>query len=293
MKKSQHTLQRHSTVSIVIPVYNEAEALESCLAAIAAQTVRPYEVIVVDNNSTDESALVAARFPFVTILHEPRQGVVYARDKGFNAASGAIIGRIDADTRIAPDWVATVQALFADTQIVATSGRMRYGDIAFERTVNGIEAVVRAWLARRMRRAMFLQGANMALRHSGWQKVKPLLCYDADMHEDFDLALHLQQLSLGRVTYTPALEATISARRLGSGFFSFCVYAWLNPKTYALHGVWQRVYMYPVVIAVIILYGLLGAFYKAYDPRLGRARLGRIFESEQQARRVNPATFRE
>ncbi|HYH36312.1 MAG TPA: glycosyltransferase family A protein, partial [Candidatus Saccharimonadales bacterium] len=81
-------------VSIVIPVYNEAARLALCLEAIAGQTVVPHEVIVVDNNSTDDTRLVASRFDFVEILHEPRQGVVHARNRGFNAARGEIIARI-------------------------------------------------------------------------------------------------------------------------------------------------------------------------------------------------------
>jgi glycosyltransferase involved in cell wall biosynthesis len=93
-------------VSLVIPVYNEESHLRGCLDAIAAQTVQPLEVIVVDNNSNDGTAAIAAAYPFVTLITIARQGVVYARDAGFDAAKGEIIGRIDADTHIAPDWLA-------------------------------------------------------------------------------------------------------------------------------------------------------------------------------------------
>jgi len=56
-------------ISIIIPAYNEERYLGRCLDAIAAQSVRPYEVIVVDNNSSDDTAKVAQRYPFVTLLH--------------------------------------------------------------------------------------------------------------------------------------------------------------------------------------------------------------------------------
>ncbi|HPG37472.1 MAG TPA: glycosyltransferase family A protein, partial [Candidatus Saccharibacteria bacterium] len=96
---------KNPRISVVIPVYNEAAALPACLEALAGQTAPPFEVLVVDNNSTDDSVLVAARYPFVTVLHEKRQGVLHARSLGFTAARGDIIGRIDADTEVAPDWI--------------------------------------------------------------------------------------------------------------------------------------------------------------------------------------------
>ena len=100
------------TLSIVIPAYNEENHLKTCLDSIAAQIDRPEEVIVVDNNSTDKTALIAQSYPFVTLLKEPRQGVVFARDKGFNAAKSQIIGRIDADSVLPPDWVTKVKEFY-------------------------------------------------------------------------------------------------------------------------------------------------------------------------------------
>src|SRR5688500_17107775 len=90
--------------SVVIPVYNEADSLDLCLSAIAAQTTQPFEVIVVDNNSTDTTAEIAASYPFVRLVYESRQGVVHARNTGFNLAQGDIIARIDADTVIESGW---------------------------------------------------------------------------------------------------------------------------------------------------------------------------------------------
>jgi glycosyltransferase involved in cell wall biosynthesis len=59
-------------VSIVIPVYNEADHLDACLAAIGSQATPAFEVLVVDNNSSDASVAVAQAYKFVTILREPK-----------------------------------------------------------------------------------------------------------------------------------------------------------------------------------------------------------------------------
>src|SRR5690349_12508105 len=102
----------HIRVSIVIPAYNEEFHLRSCLQAIADQSQPVHEVIVVDNNSSDQTAKVAATYPFVKVIHEPRQGRVFARNAGFNAATGDVVGRIDADIILPVDWVAHVQHFY-------------------------------------------------------------------------------------------------------------------------------------------------------------------------------------
>ena len=55
-------------VSVIIPAWNEAKHIGDCLRSVAAQSLQPDEVIVVDNKSTDDTAKIAASFPFVTVL---------------------------------------------------------------------------------------------------------------------------------------------------------------------------------------------------------------------------------
>src|SRR5688572_18255306 len=121
---------KNPSVSIVIPAFNEESHLRECLESIARQTVQPFEVIVVDNNSTDATAIIAGSFPFATLITEKRQGVMYARDCGFDAACGEIIGRLDADSVIAANWVETVQKLFAaDQDLSAATGTVQYREV--------------------------------------------------------------------------------------------------------------------------------------------------------------------
>src|SRR4051812_20611833 len=99
-------------ISIVIPVYNEVDNLRACLDAISRQDQAPHEVIVVDNNSSDASAQIAVSYSFVTLIKEMKQGVVHARNTGFDAVSGEVIGRIDADTIIPNDWTIQIAQIF-------------------------------------------------------------------------------------------------------------------------------------------------------------------------------------
>src|SRR5665213_891128 len=234
------------TVSIVIPVYHEAEHLGSCLEAIARQTVTPDEVIVVDNNSSDRTAAIAQFYPFVTVLRERRQGVVHARNRGFNAASGDIIGRIDADSLLPPDWTATVQQIFsADAHLAAVTGSVCYYGLALSWLLDTFDLRIRRRMARLLGREVALQGANMALRRSAWLKVRSQVCQKRGMHEDYDLAIHLNGNGQ-KVMFEEGLSVAIDCRRLESNWQEFCTYAWLSPKTYAQHGLKSQRHMYPV-----------------------------------------------
>ncbi len=188
MKKTQAL-----SVSIVIPVYNEEDHIEATLKSIAKQTVKPAEVIVVDNNSTDATVKIAKQFPFARIVTEKRQGRAYARNAGFNAAKSHVIGRLDADSVLDPDWVARVQHDFSDPDLMAVAG---LGRAVLWRMPNRF--AMRGtmwprliyWSVEAYFRARTLWGANMALRRSVWLKVRGDASFDDyHYHEDQDIAL--------------------------------------------------------------------------------------------------------
>lgn len=279
-------------ISIVIPVYNEADALSACLRSISRQTIPPYEVIVVDNNSTDETIAVARRFDFVRVLTESKQGVVHARNTGFNAASGDIIGRLDADTILDPDWTVQVAHIMKDPTVAAVSGSISYHDLPWLSAASRVELFFRQRIANGMGSEVFLQGANMALRRSSWLKVGATTCSSKGLHEDFDLAVHLHDLQddQQRVVFDPSLHANLSLRRFDSSYASFVPYALQNPKTYAVHGRTAQRHMYPAIALVLVFYLPIKLLYRGYDPITERFSFAKLFAVATNAR-VNPATF--
>jgi glycosyltransferase involved in cell wall biosynthesis len=109
------------SVSIVIPAYNEEETIRACVLAAIHQTVAASEIIVVDNRSTDDTRDIVARLqaeypdaPIISFSQDAEQGLIPTRNFGLDRAQGDVIGRIDADSVLEPDWVAQVQRAFAD-----------------------------------------------------------------------------------------------------------------------------------------------------------------------------------
>jgi glycosyltransferase involved in cell wall biosynthesis len=274
-------------VSIVIPVYNEAARLGACLEAIARQTVTPLEVIVVDNNSTDETVAVVRRFGFVKLLREPKQGVTHARTTGFDAARGDVIARIDADSLLPPSWLGQVQAIFENPDISAVSGAPHYYDFPLAGVADAIDLPLRAYLARRLKDSNFLWGANMAVRRAAWRQIRASLCAENGIHEDFDLAIHLQGGGL-TVAYDETLVAGVSSRRIDSKFIDYIRYSLVSPHTYARHGLRRRYHMYPVLLTCWFFYVPARLVYRAYDPTARRYSLNQVLATTTP--RVDPTT---
>lgn len=245
------------------------------------------EVIVVDNNSTDDSAAVAARFGFVRLVSEPRQGVVHARNRGFDAARGHIIARIDADTMLPTDWVAKVRTIFLTPGVSAVSGAPHYYDFPLAWLADRIDLALRARLARKLKDTNFLWGANMAVRRADWQKVRAVLCCGNDMHEDFDLGIHLQERGL-KVIYDEQLTAGVSSRRIDSRFMPFVRYTLVSPRTYALHGLRSRRHMYTTLMVCWICHLPGRLLYRAYDTETGSYSFIRLLGVGSE--RVDPTT---
>lgn len=109
----------HPLVSVVICTYNRARLLARVLETVCAQTLESarYEVLVVDNNSTDETAAVVAGAASgrvdVRYVFEPRQGLSFARNCGYEAASGEYVAYLDDDCKVPPGWLATAEQVIA------------------------------------------------------------------------------------------------------------------------------------------------------------------------------------
>lgn len=197
------------TLSIIIPVYNEEHRLRACLDAISNLELTPDETIVVDNNSIDSSAKIAKSYDFVKVIKENKQGLIFARNRGFNSAKGDILARIDADSIVHVDWSKVLLDSFDGSYYVGVTGPS-YSLLLprIRKPMTTLWSKLYFLWTHMFYRVPVLWGANMAIRRSAWNEIKNEVCLnDKTVHEDQDVSLLLQAHG-GRLKYNDRLRFT-------------------------------------------------------------------------------------
>src|SRR6184192_2309767 len=98
-------LPRTPFVSVIVCSYNGGRTLAACLDSLGKLNYPNYEVILVDDGSTDDTADVAAQFPWVRYIHQSNHGLSYARNTGATAAKGEVLAYTDSDCMADADWL--------------------------------------------------------------------------------------------------------------------------------------------------------------------------------------------
>ena len=120
-------------ISIIVPCYNQGKYISECLDSILAQTFIDYEVIIVNDGSTDETLNVVCsyidKYHNFRLINQKNQGVVAARNYGISLASGKYIYPLDADDRIASDCLQVLyDAISSNKGDIITSRVAKFGD---------------------------------------------------------------------------------------------------------------------------------------------------------------------
>jgi glycosyltransferase involved in cell wall biosynthesis len=197
-------------ISVVIPVRDDAERLERCREALHDQTRRADEIIVVDNGSSDLTPEVARWWNAVYVL-ERHPGIPAASAAGYDAATGDVIARLDADSVPPPDWVAGVEKVLgcADAPPAATgSGRFTSLGPHARRAAQRwyMDAYFRVFGRLLGHPPVF--GSAFAMRRDAWRQARNQVHRrDPEVHDDLDLSFHLPD-----VRRDARLDAPISAR---------------------------------------------------------------------------------
>lgn len=203
-------------VSVVIPVLDDAAALDRCLAALAEQTVPPHEIIVVDNGSTDDSAAVARRH-HATVLHEPVRGIAAAAARGYDAATGDFIGRLDADSLVPPDWLSGMLDAAVAARADAVTGWGRFYDARWWYRWSGWCYLSVYYVACSAAMAHPpLWGSSCLIRTDSWRRVRDRVHrWDQGIHDDMDLSFALGPAA--RVVLVRRPLVGVSARSVRGG----------------------------------------------------------------------------
>lgn len=210
-----------ATVSVVIPVRDDGPHLRRCLDALAAQTIAPDEIVVVDNGSTDDSADIA-RAAGARVVFCGERGIPAAAATGYDAAEGDLILRLDADSLPAPTWIASLVEALADPEVDAATGGAVFHDGPASRRVLMARAFLGLYTACAFPALGHtpLWGSNMAFRRRAWLAVRGEVHLDPELHDDLDLAYHLG--ATHRIRHVPGLHMRVSARTVEPRRFAVC-----------------------------------------------------------------------
>ncbi|QNE47670.1 glycosyltransferase [Glaciihabitans sp. INWT7] len=134
-------------LAVVVPVFNETGWIRPTLAALAAQVDQDFDVVFVDNGSTDDSVAIIEEFaadrPRWRVIHEPQKGTGAAADTGMRAAiagGAALLARTDADCLPRSDWTAGMR------RALTTEGLQLVGGELVPRTDEGLSWFTRMGL---------------------------------------------------------------------------------------------------------------------------------------------------
>ncbi|MCT7294305.1 MULTISPECIES: glycosyltransferase family 2 protein [Rhodococcus] len=257
------------TLSVVVPAYNEERYIRKCLSTLAHNREWIDEVVVVDNNSTDRTRDIAMlfrdRFEKFAVISEQTPGVVHARNAGFNATSGDIIARVDADTIVGNSWARAIHEFFREQPGYAAVTGLSY---LYESPVAGLQRTIfdrfsRRWRSKGSRPVVVLSGANMAIRRSAWETVENSTAVSRDVHEDVDLSLCLLKhgFQLGQAA---DMLLSVSGRRGNSSLKDYLSYTRATKRTFVRHG-HDYLGLRLLLIANMLVHAIFLPLYKSHS----------------------------
>jgi glycosyltransferase involved in cell wall biosynthesis len=163
-------------VSIIIPVYNAANTISDCVASLLAQATKTdFEIIFVDNNSTDRGLDKIPRDARVQVLHEPRQGAYAARNTGVQAAKGDFLLFTDPDCIADPGWIEAHVRVLENPRTPVSLGRVLHGgDRKIMRLLSEYDRARQAIVFRsRISEHYFGYTNNLGITARAWERIGP------------------------------------------------------------------------------------------------------------------------
>ena len=216
-------------ISVIIPFYNDHQAIQKCLAALAAQTLPldRFEVIVVDNGSSPPLNESITPPPFACFIQEPRTGSYAARNTGVKNSRGDILIFTDADCIPTPNWLSTAAQFFQDhTDIDAIGGVVQLTPSAQRSVAEDLELCFAFRQEETISTGGYSVTANLAVRKAAFESTGP---FNEQLYSGGDREWGLRANHNGlRMQYVPELivchptRATISSllskhRRISGG----------------------------------------------------------------------------
>ena len=189
-------------VSVVVCTYNGGRTLEQCLRSLGQLDYPDYEVIVVDDGSTDDTPQIVARFPRFRAVNQPNRGLSVARNVGLALATGDIVAYTDSDCFADRDWLTLLVAQLERSGAAAVGGPNLTPDDGWLAACVAASPGQPTHVLESDQVAEHIPGCNMAFRREALQAINGFDALYRTAGDDVDVCWRLQQA--GRwITFAP------------------------------------------------------------------------------------------
>jgi GT2 family glycosyltransferase len=186
-------LPRTPRVSVIVCSYNGDATLAECLQSLGELDYPDYEVILVDDGSTDNTRDTVARFPWVKAIHQSNLGLSEARNVGLQVASGEIVAYTDSDCYVDRDWLTLLIAQLLDSDAVGVGGPNYAPHDGFMATCVGASPGQPTHVLESDQVAEHIPGCNMAFRREALEAINGFDPQFRKAGDDVDICWRLQQ----------------------------------------------------------------------------------------------------
>jgi GT2 family glycosyltransferase len=186
-------LPAYPKVSVVVCVYNGERTIDSCLASLEKLNYPNYEVLVVNDGSTDGTRQIAEGYAYIRMIHQENKGLSEARNVGIRAATGEIIAFTDADCMADPDWLTHLVARFQSSEFAAVGGpNLTPADDSFVASCVAVSPGAPTHVLLDDEVAEHIPGCNMAFRREALEAIDGFDPIFRAAGDDVDLCWRLQ-----------------------------------------------------------------------------------------------------
>jgi glycosyltransferase involved in cell wall biosynthesis len=198
--------QRTPKISVIIPVKNREKVIGNCLKAVLTQSLKPFEVIVVDGHSTDRTVKEVKKFP-VKLVYEDYGTVGGARQVGLENSKGEYVAFTDSDCIPQKDWLKNLMKEFNHDFIGVGGGIKNVGNEIWSKTIAfifntfvGSANSIQGRLFKTKRTVKSISGSNSMYRRTNLMEIGG---FNTSLSINEDTELNLRLSNYGKLFYVP------------------------------------------------------------------------------------------
>jgi len=197
-------LSEYPKVSVVVCAYNAESTMAACLDSLRALRYPAYEVVVVDDGSTDSTGWIADQYEGIHVIHQENKGLSAARNVGMAASTGEIVAYTDSDCVVDPDWLHHLVATFLSSGMTAVGGpNLPPPEDSLVATCVAASPGGPVEVLLNEQEAEHIPGCNMAFRREALESIGGFDPVYRTAGDDVDVCWRLQRLG-HRIGWSPA-----------------------------------------------------------------------------------------